>query len=162
MTKEELEDKKQELIEKLAHFSEYMAKLKLLRKRKTELQAKIKKINIESKITSKLDGNGHGTEISDSTGNTAMKNIKAKQEYEDEIKEIDEEIETIEPQLQDISIRLEGVTRKEREMIIARCIEGEDLEEIGNRRFYELYSQTRSAMQISRIIKKGLEKMIQM
>ena len=72
--------------------------------------------------------------------------------------EIENEIKELNTKLEEVDIRLEGLRKKEREILIAYYIEGNSYEEIGNITYYKLYNQTRSEEAVKKIIQRAIEK----
>lgn len=58
--------------------------------------------------------------------------------------------------------RLEGLKYREREILVAYYIDGRTAEDIGNRLYFDLFSQTRSERHIQRVIDKATEKMLKL
>ena len=145
--------------------------LKSYKENKTKLNIKLKELKnkrIELKnleVDTSLSGINYDTEgihskytISDKTGNSVTKVDSKRIEIEEEIKHLEEEIRKLRKDVEAIDDRLEILTYKERLLLTARYIEECSYADIGNRVYYQHYSETRSADTIKRTIEKALKK----
>ena len=145
--------------------------LKSYKENKTKLNIKLKELKnkrIELKnleVDTSISGINYDTEgihskytISDRTGNSVTKADSKRIKLEEEIKQLEEEIRSLRKDVETVEDRLEILTYKEKQLLIARYIEECSYSDIGNRIYYKLYNETRSEDAIQRIINRALKK----
>jgi len=71
---------------------------------------------------------------------------------------IEEDIKKLRKDVEAVDDRLEILTYKEKQLLIARYIEECSYADIGNRVYYQIYSETRSEDTIQRMINRALKK----
>ena len=94
--------------------------------------------------------------------NKDNKKQSLKENKKKEINKKEEEKKTEIKKEEIVEDRLEGLKFKEREILTAYYVEGMTAEDIGNRLYFQLFSQTRSGRHIQRIIEKATEKMVKL
>lgn len=152
---------KAELIVLLKKYKENKARLKLKLREKEGILRKlesIKNISISSTSYEQNSDIHSKNKISDKVGDKASKNMDIEAELTIKLTEIENEIKELNTKLEEVDIRLEGLRKKEREILIAYYIEGNSYEEIGNITYYKLYNQTRSEEAVKKIIQRAIEK----
>lgn len=159
---------KEQLIELLKSYKENIAKLKLRKLEKKKCEKRLKQYKrLESNITATLGTNcdiHSKNKISNKTEKTVIDmielNEKEKIEAEEKIKELETEIEILEERVTQTSIRLSALKYKEKEILYAYYVEDRTYEDIGNNLYFKLFNQTRDAGAIKTIVKKAIDKMI--
>ena len=159
---------KEKLIESLKEYKENTAKLKLRKLEKKKYEKRIKEYKrIDSNTTGSFGINQdiHSkNKISNKTEKTALDiielNKKEVKEAEEKIKELEAEIEELELIVEETKIRLEALKYKEKEILYAYYVEERTYEDIGNNLYFRLFSQTRDAGTIKKIVEKATQKMI--
>lgn len=152
---------KEQLILLLKNYKENKAKLKLKLREKESILRKIESLkNVSLSVTSYEENSDIHSKniISDKTGNKASKNVDIEADYREELEKIETEIRDLNTKLEEVDIRLEGLRKKEREILIAYYVEGNSYKHIGNITYYNLYNETRSEDTIKKIIQKATEK----
>lgn len=152
---------KEQLILLLKNYKENKAKLKLKLREKENILRKIEKLkDISLSVTSYEDNSDIHSKnaISDKVGKQAINNADLKVELQQELEEVEEQIKELNTKLEEVDIRLEGLKRKEKEILIDYYIEGNSYDYIGNITYHNLFGQTRSADCIKKIITNSLEK----
>lgn len=145
--------------------------LKSYKENKTKLNIKLKELKnkrIELKnleVDTSISGINYDTEgihskytISDRTGNSVTKADSKRIKLEEEISKLEEEIRNLRKDVETVDDRLEILTYKEKQLLIARYIEECSYSDIGNRIYYNLYNETRSEDAIQRMISRALKK----
>ena len=145
--------------------------LKSYKENKTTLNIRLKELKnkrIELKnlvVDTSISGINYDTEaihskntISDKTGNSIIKTDDKRIKLEEDIKKIEEEIRKLRKDVEAVDDRLEILTYKEKQLLIARYIEECSYADIGNRVYYQIYSETRSEDTIQRMINRALKK----
>ena len=154
---------KTELIVLLKKYKENKARLKLKLREKEGILRKLESIKNVSISSTSYEQNSdiHSkNKISDKVGDKASKNIDIEAELTIKLTEIENEIKELNTKLEEVDIRLEALTKKEREILIDYYIEGNTYEQIGNNTYYRLYGQTRSDKSIQKTIEKATKKML--
>ena len=96
--------------------------------------------------------------ISDKVGKQAIENLDLESDLRKQLNKIKDEIIELNFKVEEVDMRLEGLRRKEREILIDYYIEGNSYEHIGNTTYHNLFGQTRSTDCIKKIIANSLEK----
>lgn len=154
---------KAELIVLLKKYKENKARLKLKLREKEGILRKlesIKNISISSTSYEQNSDIHSKNKISDKVGDKASKNMDIEAELTIKLTEIENEIKELNTKLEEVDIRLEALTKKEKEILIDYYIEGNTYEQIGNNTYYRLYGQTRSDKSIQKTIEKATKKML--
>ena len=154
---------KTELIVLLKKYKENKARLKLKLREKEGILRKLESIKNVSISSTSYEQNSdiHSkNKISDKVGDKASKNMDIEAELTVKLTEIENEIKELNTKLEEVDIRLEALTKKEREILIDYYIEGNTYEQIGNNTYYRLYGQTRSDKSIQKTIEKATKKML--
>lgn len=154
---------KTELIVLLKKYKENKARLKLKLREKEGILRKLESIKNVSISSTSYEQNSdiHSkNKISDKVGDKASKNMDIEAELTIKLTETENEIKELNTKLEEVDIRLEGLRRKEREILMAYYIEGNSYEEIGNITYYKLYNQTRSEEAVKKIIQRAIEKIV--
>lgn len=152
---------KEQLILLLKKYKENKAKLKLKLREKENILRKIEKLRyITLSVTSYEDNSDIHSKntISDKVGKQAIKNADLEVNLKDELNKVEDEIKELNRKIEEVDIRLEGLKRKEKEILVDYYIEGNSYEHIGNITYHNLFGQTRSADCIKKIIINALEK----
>ncbi len=152
---------KEQLILLLKNYKENRAKLKLKLREKESILRKIESLkNVSLSVTS-YDENSdiHSKNIiSDKVGNKASSNVDIESDLRQELENIENDIKELETKLEEVDIRLDGLRKKEREILIAYYVEGNSYKHIGNITYYNLYNETRSEDTVKKIIQKATDK----
>ena len=157
---------KSELVELLKDYKENKAKLTI--KLKDLKNARIKLSNIDrfdTSVTSSLGVNQdiHSkNQISNKVLKKVEQNDKQIRDLEEEIKNLEEAVKILREKVDIVEDRLEALKYKEKQILIAYYVEGRTAEDIGNKLYFQLFSQTRSDRHIQRIIDKATEKMLKL
>ena len=155
---------KNELIQLLKEYKENKAKLNLrlkeLKIKRLQLKA-CEEIDISISASVGINQDIHSkNKISDKVARQVEQNEMKKQEIEKEISELEEKTRILREKVEAVEDRLIGLKYKEREILTAYYIDGRTAEDIGNKLFFELFSQTRSARHIQRVIDKATAKLV--
>ncbi len=152
---------KEQLILLLKNYKENKAKLKLKLREKESILRKIESLkNVSLSVTS-YDENSdiHSKNIiSDKVGNKASSNVDIESDLRQELENIENDIKELETKLEEVDIRLDGLRKKEREILISYYVEGNSYKHIGNITYYNLYNETRSEDTVKKIIQKATDK----
>ncbi|MCI9016293.1 MAG: hypothetical protein HFJ53_03890 [Clostridia bacterium] len=152
---------KEELVKLLRSYNENKSKLFIRKREKCTLEEALKDNIIEIKITKNHELNRNKkvkTNISDNVMATLINEKNKREEIQERIKNIENEILLLKDKTEEVDIRLRGLKYKEREIIKAYYIEGRSYEDIGNRVYFSLFEQTRSADTIKKTISKAMDK----
>jgi len=152
---------KEQLILLLKNYKENKAKLKLKLREKESILRKIESLkNVSLSVTSYEENSDIHSKniISDKVGNKASSNLDIEADLRQELEKIENEISELNTKLEEVDIRLEGLRKKEREILIAYYVEGNSYKHIGNITYYNLYNETISEDTIKKIIQKATEK----
>lgn len=155
---------KGELIELLKDYKENKAKLTI--KLKDLKNARIKLNNMDRFDTSVTASLGINQDIhsKNQISNKVLKKVEQNDKHirdlEEEIKNLEEEVRILREKVDIVEDRLEALKYKEKQILIAYYVEGRTAEDIGNKLYFQLFSQTRSDRHIQRIIDKATEKML--
>ena len=155
---------KGELIELLKDYKENKAKLTI--KLKDLKTARIKLNNIdrfETSVTA-IVGINQDIHSKNQISNKVLKKVEQNDKYirdlEEQIKNLEEEVRDLREKVDIVEDRLEALKYKEKQILIAYYVEGRTAEDIGNKLYFQLFSQTRSDRHIQRIIDKATQKML--
>lgn len=155
---------KEELIQLLKEYKENKARLNLRLKELKTKRIQLKACHeIETSITASIGINQdiHSkNKISDKVARQVERNETRRQEIEEEIKVLEETVKELRDKVEAVEDRLIGLKYKEREILVAYYIDGRTTEDIGNKLYFDLFSQTRSARHIQRIINKATDKLL--
>lgn len=99
-------------------------------------------------------------QISDKVLRKVEQNDMRRRQLQEEINELEKTVSNLREKVESVEDRLESLKYKEREILTAYYVEGRTAEDIGNKLYFQLFSQTRSDRHIQRIIEKATEKMI--
>lgn len=152
---------KEQLILLLKNYKENKAKLKLKLREKESILRKIESLkNITLSVTSYEENSDIHSKniITDKVGNKASDNLDIELELKTQLDKVEDEIKELNTKLEEVDIRLDGLRRKEKEILIAYYVEGNTYKEIGSITYYKLYNETRSEETIKKIIQKATEK----
>ena len=154
---------KEELISLLKDYKENKARLNIQLK-----ELKLKRIqlksyeDIDTSLTTAYGINQdiHSkNQISDKVLRKIEQNDTKKRQLQEEINELEKSVRKLREKVEIVEDRLEALKYKEREILTAYYVEGRTAEDIGNKLYFQLFSQTRSDRHIQRIIEKATEKM---
>ena len=149
---------KQQLILLLKQYKENKARLKLKLREKERILRQLESIKEIDLKTSNLELNSDirsKNSISDKVGNYATDNTDKEHDLRLEL-----EIIELNSKIEEIDIRLEGLRKRDKEILIAYYVEGYTYKDIGNIIYYNLYQQTRSEDTIKKMIQRATEKII--
>ncbi len=152
---------KEQLILLLKNYKENKAKLKLKLREKENILRKIESLkNVTLSVTSYEENSDIHSKniITDKVGNKASDNLDVEADLKIELEKVEDEIKELSTKLEEVDIRLDGLRRKEKEILIAYYVEGNTYKEIGSITYYKLYNETRSEETIKKIIQKAIEK----
>ena len=152
---------KEQLILLLKNYKENKAKLKLKLREKESILRKIESLkNVSLSVTSYENNSDIHSKniITDKVGNKASDNLDIELELKTQLDKVENEIKELNTKLEEVDIRLDGLRRKEKEILIAYYVEGNTYKEIGSITYYKLYNETRSEETIKKIIQKATEK----
>ena len=152
---------KEQLILLLKNYKENKAKLKLKLREKESILRKIESLkNVTLTVTSYEENSDIHSKniITDKVGNKASDNLDVETDLKIELEKVEDEIRELNTKLEEVDIRLDGLRRKEKEILIAYYVEGNTYKEIGSITYYKLYNETRSEETIKKIIQKATEK----
>lgn len=156
---------REDLIVLLKEYKENKAKLNIKLKELKTSRIKLKYVDFDTNMTSSYGNNQdiHSkNQISDKVSRKIEENNTKRIELEKKIEELEEEVRDLREKVDTVEDRLEGLKFKEREILTAYYVEGMTAEDIGNRLYFQLFSQTRSGRHIQRIIEKATEKMVKL
>lgn len=157
---------KEELINLLKDYKENKARLNIKLKELKLARIVLKSLNeVDVNLTSIIEINGdiHSkNKISDKVGKQVEENDRKRREKETEIEDLEKQIRELREKVEAVEDRLSGLKYKERELLYAYYVEGRTAEDIGNRLYFQLFNQTRSARHIQRIIENATEKMLKL
>ena len=149
------------LIKLLKSYKENKATLNIRLKELKNKRIELKKLKADASISG-INYNTEGIHslntISDKTGNSVIKADSKRRKLEEEIKQLEEEIRRLRKDVEIVEDRLEILTYKEKQLLIARYIEECSYTDIGNRVYYKMYNETRSEDTIQRMINRALKK----
>lgn len=155
---------KEELIELFDKNKEDISKYEKNKKRIRDIDIEIKKIkrNNQTKITTSYKEISSGN--TNSISNTIESCIERKEERIEELEQEKEELEAeniiLKSKIEDVEIALKALKFKEKTIIKEHYIEGNSYDDIGNRIFWQIYNQTRSANAIQKIAEKAINKIL--
>lgn len=156
---------REDLIALLKEYKENKARLNIKLKELKNSRIKLKYVDSDTNMTSSYGDNQdiHSkNQISDKVSRKVEENDIKRIELEKKIEELEEEVRKLREKVDTVEDRLEGLKFKEREILTAYYVEGMTAEDIGNRLYFQLFSQTRSGRHIQRIIEKATEKMVKL
>lgn len=156
---------REDLIALLKEYKENKARLNIKLKELKNSRIKLKYVDSDTNMTSSYGDNQdiHSkNQISDKVSRKVEENDTKRIELENKIEELEEEVRELREKVDTVEDRLEGLKFKEREILTAYYVEGMTAEDIGNRLYFQLFSQTRSGRHIQRIIEKATEKMVKL
>lgn len=156
---------REDLIVLLKEYKENKARLNIKLKELKNSRIKLKYVDSDTNTTSSYGDNQdiHSkNQISDKVSRKVEENDIKRIELEKKIEELEEEVRKLREKVDTVEDRLEGLKFKEREILTAYYVEGMTAEDIGNRLYFQLFSQTRSGRHIQRIIEKATEKMVKL
>lgn len=156
---------REDLIVLLKEYKENKARLNIKLKELKTSRIKLKYVDSDTNMTSSYGDNQdiHSkNQISDKVSRKVEENDTKRIELENKIEELEEEVRKLREKVDTVEDRLEGLKFKEREILTAYYVEGMTAEDIGNRLYFQLFSQTRSGRHIQRIIEKATEKMVKL
>ena len=142
------------LIKLLKNYKENKATLNIRLKELKNKRIELKNLVVDTSISGinyDTEGIHSKNTISDKTGNSVTKVDSKRIKLEEEIRQLRKDVETVDD-------RLEILTYKEKQLLIARYIEECSYADIGNRVYYQIYSETRSEDTIQRMINRALKK----
>lgn len=149
------------LIKLLKSYKENKATLNIRLKELKNKRIELKKLKADASISG-INYNTEGIHslntISDKTGNSVIKADDKRIKIEEEIKQLEEEVRELRNNVEIVDDRLEILTYKEKQLLIARYIEECSYTDIGNRVYYKMYNETRSEDTIQRMINRALKK----
>lgn len=156
---------REDLIALLKEYKENKARLNIKLKELKTSRIKLKYVDSDTNMTSSYGDNQdiHSkNQISDKVSRKVEENDTKRIELENKIEELEEEVRKLREKVDIVEDRLEGLKFKEREILTAYYVEGMTAEDIGNRLYFQLFSQTRSGRHIQRIIEKATGKMVKL
>ena len=156
---------REDLIVLLKEYKENKARLNIKLKELKNSRIKLKYVDYDTNMTSSYGDNQNihsKNQISDKVSRKVEENDTKRIELENKIEELEEEVRKLREKVDIVEDRLEGLKFKEREILTAYYVEGMTAEDIGNRLYFQLFSQTRSGRHIQRIIEKATEKMVKL
>lgn len=156
---------REDLIALLKEYKENKARLNIKLKELKTSRIKLKYVDSDTNMTSSYGDNQdiHSkNQISDKVSRKVEENDTKRIELENKIEGLEEEVRKLREKVDTVEDRLEGLKFKEREILTAYYVEGMTAEDIGNRLYFQLFSQTRSGRHIQRIIEKATEKMVKL
>lgn len=149
------------LINLLKNYKENKVKLKIKLKELKNKRIQLKKLEVDTTVSGiNYDSEGIHTKnaITDKTGNSIAKTDDRRIKLEEDIAKLEEEVRALRKDVEIVDDRLEILTYKEKQLLIARYIEECSYADIGNRIYYQMYSETRSEDTIQRMINRALKK----
>lgn len=156
---------KDQLILLLKKYKENKAKLKLKLRDKERILRQLESIEEVDLKSSATEINGDirsKNSISDKVGNYATHNTDKENDLKLELEALEKEIQELNAMIEEIDIRLDALKYREKEVLIAYYIDGCTYEDIGNRVYFKLFNQTRSARHIQRMIERSTDKIIEL
>jgi DNA-directed RNA polymerase specialized sigma subunit len=155
---------REDFIELLKSYKENKAKLtiKLKELRNARIQLK-NNDEYDTSITSSFGINQdiHSkNQISDKVGRKIEENDTKMLQLEEKINKLEDEVKELRDKVDIVEDRLEALKYKEKQILVAYYVEGRTAEDIGNKLYFQLFSQTRSDRHIQRIIDKATKKML--
>ena len=156
---------KQQLILLLKQYKENKARLKLKLREKERILRQlesIKEVVLKSSSTEINSDIRSKNSISDKVGNYATENTDKEYDLKLELNALEQEIIELNTRIEEIDIRLDALKYKEREILTAYYIDGCTYEDIGNRVYFRLFNQTRSARHIQRMIEHSTDKILEL
>ena len=156
---------REDLIVLLKEYKENKARLNIKLKELKTIRIKLKYIDSDTNLTSSYGDNQEihsKNQISDKVSRKVEENDTKRIELENKIEGLEEEVRELREKVDTVEDRLDGLKFKEREILTAYYVEGMTAEDIGNRLYFQLFSQTRSGRHIQRIIEKATEKMVKL
>lgn len=156
---------REDLIILLKEYKENKARLNIKLKELKTARIKLKYVDSDTNLTSSYGNNQdiHSkNQISDKVSRKVEENDTKRIELEKKIEELEEEVRELREKVDTVEDRLDGLKFKEKEILTAYYVEGMTAEDIGNRLYFQLFSQTRSGRHIQRIIEKATEKMVKL
>ena len=157
---------REDLIELLKRYKENKAKLNIKLKELRNARIQLKNEDIyDTSITSTFGINQdiHSkNQISDKVLRKVEQNDNNSRMIECKIRELEKEIRELREKVDVVEDRLEALKFKEKQILIAYYVEGRTAEDIGNKLYFQLFSQTRSDRHIQRIIDKATKKMLEL
>ena len=156
---------REDLIVLLKEYKENKARLNIKLKELKNSRIKLKYVDSDTNMTSSYGDNQdiHSkNQISDKVSRKVEENDIKRIELKNKIDELEEEVRELREKVDTVEDRLEGLKFNEREILTAYYVEGRTAEDIGNRLYFQLFSQTRSGRHIQRIIEKATEKMVKL
>lgn len=155
---------KGELIELLKDYKENKAKLNIILKDLKTARIKLSNTDrFETSVTS-LVGVNQDIHSKNQISNKVLKKVEQNDKHirdlEEQIKSLEEEVRILREKVDIVEDRLEALKYKEKQILIAYYVEGRTAEDIGNKLYFQLFSQTRSDRHIQRIIDKATQKML--
>lgn len=149
------------LIKLLKNYKENKATLNIRLKELKNKRIELKNLEVDTSISGinyDTEGIHSKNTISDKTGNSVTKVDSRRIKLEEDIAKLEEEIRQLRKDVETVDDRLEILTYKEKQLLIARYIEECSYVDIGNRVYYQIYNETRSSDAIKRIIEKAMKK----
>lgn len=149
------------LINLLKNYKENKVKLKIKLKELKNKRIQLKNLEVDTTVSGiNYDNEGIHTKnaITDKTGNSIAKTDARRIKLEEDIAKLEEEVRALRRDVETVDDRLEILTYKEKQLLIARYIEECSYADIGNRIYYQLYSETRSEDTIQRMVNRALKK----
>lgn len=156
---------KEQLILLLKNYKENKAKLKLKLREKERILRQLESIKETDLKSSDKDINSSirsKNTTSDIVGNSASNNIDKENNLNHELSILEQEIIELNSEIEEIDIRLDALKYKEKEILIAYYIDGCTYEDIGNRVYFKLFSQTRSTRHIQRLIERCTNQILEL
>lgn len=156
---------KEELIQLLKDYKENKAKLNIKLKELKNCRIKLKHLELETNATTSYGINQdiHSkNKISNKVLDKIEQNDIKRIELEAEIEELEKTVRKLREKVEAVDDRLVGLKYKEREILTAYYVEGRTAEEIGNKLYFQLFSQTRSPRRIQMIIEEATKKMLKL
>ncbi len=157
---------KEDLIQLLKNNRENIGSLKLrkndLRRYKAELK-ELEKIEAEKNMGTSYGFNSdiHSkNKIGDKVSQAIIRREERKAELKQKIKEHEEEIKELQEKVSEAEIRLNALKYRERKIVIAYYVDDRTAEDISRNLYWSMYNRTCTARYIQNIIKKAIEKMI--
>lgn len=152
---------KEQLILLLKKYKENKARLKLKLRERENILRKVENLkDITLSVTSYENNSDIHSKnmVSDKVGKQAIQNADLENDLQQMLNKIENEIKELNSKIEEVDIRLDGLKRKEKEILIDYYIEGNSYEHIGNITYHNLFGQTRSTDCIKKIITNSLEK----
>ncbi len=156
---------KEELIQLLKDYKENKAKLNIKLKDLKNCRIKLKHLELETNSTTSYGINQdiHSkNKISNKVLDKIEQNDTKRIELQKEIEDLEKTVRKLREKVEAVDDRLTGLKYKEREILTAYYVEGRTAEEIGNKLYFQLFSQTRSPRRIQMIIEEATKKMLKL